>query len=252
MKLNKKGTQMCKQTEYAFMTIAGLLGMMTALMLCCCTAHGQVDLGGSFTHPADKLSVWVDGVNGSDHNDEPIEPNGFYHNPAWGTPDGHEDYWDYYINDMCKTDDPNYVDHGIEIQPYRADPEDWPAIYICHAYKGSDDDFCILGRGSQVSWRWDAEPSEYITRIGAWSHDSSVFTERIWGGENQRHDISMPPDEQCWHGGTVYVYWNMTWGDFAERWGQDFKPFDFNKNGVVDIDDMCVFIQDLLCWIEPC
>jgi hypothetical protein len=191
-----------------------------------------------------KISVWINDVQQSPHGDHPLAPQGFYHDPNYGTPDGYDSYWDTYTNDGEQTVDPNLVAHGLELQTYRADPERWPSVYVCAARKGADGEIDIVGMPTQVSWRWDnegPEPWEF------WTHDKSVWEDRIYGGESQRHDNSMPPQEQCYYLGTIYVYIDVTFADFAKHWQKAYPPFDFNTNGIVDIEDLVVFLHEL--WL---
>jgi hypothetical protein len=183
-----------------------------------------------------KVTVWVTEVERNPAiADLPHEPNGFFENIPWVEEDGISDYREFYFmfcGDNLATIDPNYVDHHVEVQP--RDVFDG-GIFICHAFKGWNDEFDITGNKQMVKWRPD--PNDIYHQFN---------TENILGGTNQHYDQSVPKEWQNYYNGIVWAYIDLTLEDFMKRWLQNYPPFDFNKDGIVNLLDYSIFVRSVL------
>jgi hypothetical protein len=69
----------------------------------------------------------------------------------------------------------------------------------------------------------------------------------------ENHDTKEPliggstaPWQEPFTGGKAWVYKDITLIDFAECWLDEFEPFDFNTDGIVDLSDYAVFVNNVL------
>jgi hypothetical protein len=191
-------------------------------------------------HPVKHLVIWVDDVENNHEN--PPAPQGFYHDPQW-FPEGSmcpypnigeigNEYGCLYTADNVQTPDPNEGVHLVEYQPDCVHDED-----------------CTGGK----HLFWNNNQTEYHYLFGSpavWiEHDEESMhwcTDRVYGGLNQAYNPTVPPQYQPYEYGTVWVYENPNWGDFAEWWYRYHPAYDFNKDRFVNIEDLIIFITEVL------
>jgi hypothetical protein len=168
--------------------------------------------------------VWVDGVAWRTDPLVPLPPQGFFHDPNWN--EEWNTYFDTYTHDGLQTSDPNIANHYLEVQ---LPNDDDPNGHVWIGYLRTND-IELDGTGKTNQAVVEQEP----------------ISEKIFGGVNQHYDPSIPPQWQKYSGGTVFVYTDIELIDFMECWLYDFPPFDFNKDNIINMVDLIIFIREFL------
>jgi hypothetical protein len=193
-------------------------------------------------HPVNHLVIWVDGV--VNHGLNPSPPQGFYHDPQWFPeystcpyPDigtiGNE-YGNLYDGECNPTPDPNVGVHFVEFQPDREHESDSDCTGGDHLFWNNNSTRGHYLFGSPAVWMYHDETKDW------W------LTDRVYGGDNQAYNPTVPPQYQAYTGGTIWIYEDPNWSDFADWWCRYHPAYDFNKDGFVNIVDLRIYIENIL------